>query len=860
MLGVTYRTTSHHSDAPVWNEPFFLYVQPNEVAQATLRLTVRTKDRFGVHCLGEVGLVLASLQPNVRHDMWHDIYAEASESQIPKRAARLLRDAGWQPNLPIVLVPGFASTALKIVHSEPNPAWEGELAWLSISRLGSENFKRIQAAVGSAAATLRSKLSSKKTTMPEEKFTETLEDSRFRVSLMQHLMLNPNDGCSDPQGIQVRAITEKIGAMYLDPGNVMSMVSWVLGPLIENLEELGYVEGINMEVCPYDWRLPPHYLEQRDLFFSLLKQKVERLVAVNNGKKVCLVGHSMGNRTIQYFLRFVEAQPGGSEWLESHVESFVAVGPPFLGAPKALRSLVSGDRLGIDALIGKQEAIDFGRSLGSAPHLLPIGQEYYFHDKGCSFVYVEQVSGDYKPVSVQEALSLSGAMKPLEFLHKYYLDSPLFGGPEGHEVVLDAPPVKRLLAIYGVNLPTEKMYFFKESNNTLALRSAKPSMTFPGYKMSKKGIAFETELTPQPNILQQTGVEGTRSGDGTVPYESLNYCARWKDKIPDLKIQELNKVEHRDILKNKLFWQLLIDHIASAPPEAVSQAEEPTTAVSGPLGSAINLICPDNVEQDLGYAAESASSGVETLTPMQSDVIKAGFLTKQREHLKTWVKQFFEVHRTQILFFSAPSATHPKGVIPVHDVVGVTPIVFKTKDGSHPGLVISTKDRQLNAYASNKAEADEWTAALRCVVSRSQTKETVIATLEPEFVKAGTQRYSISGTPLVRRAEPPHPAPAPAPEPATLLRPLARTPSPVAPEPAPQVSETVAQVQQAPPAAAFVLYGTYPTPHSTVYPPPYGYYPPPWPYPHSNYPPPACPMPYYPPCPPYLKDYATPPS
>jgi hypothetical protein len=34
-----------------------------------------------------------------------------------------------------------------------------------------------------------------------------------------------------------------------------------MGPLVENLESLGYADGVNLMTAPYDWRLPYFYLE-----------------------------------------------------------------------------------------------------------------------------------------------------------------------------------------------------------------------------------------------------------------------------------------------------------------------------------------------------------------------------------------------------------------------------------------------------------------------------------------------------------------------------------------------------------------------------------------------------------------------
>lgn len=46
-----------------------------------------------------------------------------------------------------------------------------------------------------------------------------------------------------------------------------------------------------------------------------------------------------------YFLKWVESKDhgqGGSRWVNDHIESFINIGAPLLGVPKAITSLLSG--------------------------------------------------------------------------------------------------------------------------------------------------------------------------------------------------------------------------------------------------------------------------------------------------------------------------------------------------------------------------------------------------------------------------------------------------------------------------------------------------------------------------------------
>ncbi len=47
-----------------------------------------------------------------------------------------------------------------------------------------------------------------------------------------------------------------------------------------------------------------------------------------------------------------------------------------------------------------------------------------------------------------------------------------------------------------------------------------------------------------------------------MTYASLNHCARWRNEIPKLKIEELEGAEHRQVLANRLFFKKLIEYIA----------------------------------------------------------------------------------------------------------------------------------------------------------------------------------------------------------------------------------------------------------------------------------------------------------
>jgi hypothetical protein len=126
-----------------------------------------------------------------------------------------------------------------------------------------------------------------------------------------------------------------------------------------------------------------------------------------------------------------------------------------------------------------------------------------------------------------------------------------------------------------------------------------------------QGIGYETKDTVQGTLRSSTGLHGHRSGDGTVPYVSLNYCTEWRQDL-ELRIEELEGVEHREILStgstkhahaqpqclhttrhatltiitdcgcatdNRLFFRLLIEHVSE--PLTLRQRRERETVVLG---------------------------------------------------------------------------------------------------------------------------------------------------------------------------------------------------------------------------------------------------------------------------------------
>ncbi|CAG8496425.1 5614_t:CDS:10 [Ambispora gerdemannii] len=254
-----------------------------------------------------------------------------------------LAEKGLKAKFPVILIPGIVSTGLE--------------SW-STSNCSQKYFRRRMWGT---------------TTM----FRAVLLD---KECWKEHMKLDPSTGL-DPPGVKLRAAQGLDAADYLFPGY------WVWGKMIQNFAAIGY-DSNNMHLAAYDWRLSIYNLEVRDKYYSKLKSNIEMFKKLD-GKKSVLIGHSLGSTVVLYFLKWAESPLGGNggpNWVNDHIESFVNIGGPLLGLPKALSALLSGEmrdtvELGafgiyvLERFFSKRERAELFRTWGGLASMLPKGGE-----------------------------------------------------------------------------------------------------------------------------------------------------------------------------------------------------------------------------------------------------------------------------------------------------------------------------------------------------------------------------------------------------------------------------------------------------------------------------------------------------
>lgn len=442
---------------------------------------------------------------------------------------RQLKAQGAKAHFPIVMIPGVTSTGLEI--------WEGKSCAQSLFR------QRLWGTL----TMLRTLLTDKD-------------------CWIEHLRLDPRTG-RDPEGIRIRAAQGLEAADFILPG------FWVWARIISNLAEIGY-DNNNLHMAAYDWRLDIGNLETRDRYFTRLKSQIEIMYSSQGGRKVVIIGHSLGSQVWLYFQKWVEADPkrardqiggGGSvEWIDKHIESFVNLAGPLLGAPKSISTILSGEtrdtaQMGtletyiLDLLLNKQERLSLFRTWmggfaifpkggtriwGSAEKgspdlpkgigIVDLGKEA---NKTFTFDDLDKIREIVLPASVNErykSFYSEGIANPGAEIVKNDLDHRKWINPL--ESRLPVAKNMKIYCMYGIGHDTERGYIYK--NRT---QENTRDTTFTKESVDQRFLILPMSIDLQEEDRAKGLYKGVHhvDGDATVPLLSLSYmCTHaWRNFI-----------------------------------------------------------------------------------------------------------------------------------------------------------------------------------------------------------------------------------------------------------------------------------------------------------------------------------------
>ncbi|XP_059433222.1 phospholipid--sterol O-acyltransferase isoform X3 [Corylus avellana] len=375
---------------------------------------------------------------------------------------------------------------------------------------------------------------------------------------------------SRPDG-GLSAITE------LDPGYITGPLSSVWKEWIKWCIEFG-IEANAIIAVPYDWRLSPSMLEERDLYFHKLKLTFETALKLHGGPSI-VFAHSLGNQVFRYFLEWLKLEIAPKhyiQWLDQHIHAYFAVGSPLLGSAQTVKATLSGDTYGLPISEGTARLLV--NSFASTLWMLPFSKycradnayskhfsgrsRHGYHKYHCedqefrsnfsgfptNIINIEIPSTHagfdaYPSVAEVAEANLSnaecGLPTQLSFSAREIADGTFFKAiedydPDSERVLYqlqksyhddpifnpltpwDRPPIKNIFCIYGIDMKTEVGYYFAPSG--------KP---YPdNWIITDVIFELEGSLFSRSGDLVD-GNPGAASGDETVPYHSLSSCKNW---------------------------------------------------------------------------------------------------------------------------------------------------------------------------------------------------------------------------------------------------------------------------------------------------------------------------------------------
>uniref|UniRef100_A0A674ICC4 Lecithin-cholesterol acyltransferase n=1 Tax=Terrapene triunguis TaxID=2587831 RepID=A0A674ICC4_9SAUR len=326
----------------------------------------------------------------------------------------------------------------------------------------------------------------------------TLEGSASRVNVRLPLgrdcqivssgvVYNRSTGkMSNAPGVQIRVpgFGKTYSVEYLDK----SKLAGYLHTLVQNLVNNGYVRDQTVRAAPYDWRIGPN---QQPEYFQNLKALIEEMHDTYQ-KRVFLLGHSLGNLNILYFLL---QQP--QAWKDRFIAGFISLGAPWGGAVKSMLVLASGDNQGIP-MVTNIKLREEQRMATTSPWMFPTNiawPESHVFISTPSYNYTYR---DYRrfflDVNFEDGWYMWNDTKDL-----------LKGLP---------PPGVETYCLYGTGFPTVETYIYDEH--------------FP----------YEDPVDV---------VYG--DGDDTVSTRSMKLCSRWaKQQKQRVHVMELPGVEHLNMV------------------------------------------------------------------------------------------------------------------------------------------------------------------------------------------------------------------------------------------------------------------------------------------------------------------------
>ena len=338
---------------------------------------------------------------------------------------------------------------------------------------------------------------------------------------MENLILHFDEATlrySDSPGVTVDASvgfgTGVEGLSYLDPAT--KLVGY-FESVIRELQAAGWSVGHNLVAAPYDWRLAPDGLEKKPgalgapPYFTRLRLLIEHMFKNSGGVPAHIVTHSMGGPVGLAFL-----QRQSSAWKEKYIASLTSFSPPFGGSVDTIKSIISGNNLGVPA-VSQDIFWPLQSTCASGVWLLPVVEDDEFGWSNDEIILSDQ-KRVFSAANVSRAFELRGLDQASSFI------------------------------AFGVqNLSLSQINFVPPGVPVNILRGTGVK-TEVGYSYDVDFESFEENAPTKP----PSSIKYDMEGDGTVPNRSLARAILWKEKQDQpVTLKSYSGASHYGILKNK---------------------------------------------------------------------------------------------------------------------------------------------------------------------------------------------------------------------------------------------------------------------------------------------------------------------
>lgn len=294
------------------------------------------------------------------------------------------------------------------------------------------------------------------------------------------LEVDTSSGISNASGIEIRPrdFGGVGGVEYSNAGSGDLVKMPYMRDMIAALEAVGYERGVSLRAATYDFRAAglPEVLQWQ---FSQLKWLIEDTAAVNDGKPVHLLSHSLGGPYGNLFLTsFVS-----TSWKAQYIASHMMFSPPLAGTPVALEALIIGPQYDFVPSFLPAIVVPALRTFPSMLWMSPLSSIQGAADVWNDHVLVQTPEANYTSANLDQLFAA---------MNSTIMQAALPGLERATNMTADAPGVKVFCA------------FVNDTQTTTS-------------------FALDSSFSKLEKTLEQSW------GDGTVPLASLEICLQWSN-------------------------------------------------------------------------------------------------------------------------------------------------------------------------------------------------------------------------------------------------------------------------------------------------------------------------------------------